>query len=76
MALVRHRCDAVAVTNQAVYVSRMTQRDRSTTVSESPLLRFRRSLTRRNWAVIGAMTGFVVHAVGWGSWLVWSRPET
>ncbi|GAB3598238.1 HoxN/HupN/NixA family nickel/cobalt transporter [Angustibacter peucedani] len=34
----------------------------------SPLTRFRRSLTRKDWAVVGAMGGFVLllHVVGWG----------
>jgi nickel/cobalt transporter (NiCoT) family protein len=34
----------------------------------SALARFRESLTRKDWAVIGAMAGFVVllHVVGWG----------
>jgi nickel/cobalt transporter (NiCoT) family protein len=39
----------------------------------SALARFRESLTRKDWAVIGAMAGFVVllHVVGWGVLAGW-----
>ena len=43
----------------------------------SPLSAFRHSLGRRDWAVLGSMTGFVVllHVVGWGvlAWAVAPR---
>jgi nickel/cobalt transporter (NiCoT) family protein len=44
------------------------QSDLTVTAEPSALAKFRRSLSRRDWAVIWAMTGFValLHIVGWG----------
>jgi len=62
------RCDFVALSRWVAYLLCMINRGSTAQAEGAAFRRFRESLTRKDWTVIGAMTGFVLllHLVGWG----------